>query len=56
MDVKISAQRLGAVFSALDSISVSGYQNVLNLAAAMQLLMEERQELANEANATASPQ
>ena len=33
-------QRQEAVFRALDSITVSGYRNVLNLAASMQIIDE----------------
>ena len=33
-------QRHNAIFKALDSISVSGYKNVLNMAASMQILDE----------------
>lgn len=38
MTITEAKQRQEAVFRALDSISVSGYHNVLNLAASMQIL------------------
>ena len=38
MNISEVQQRHEAVFRALDSISISGYRNVLNLAASMQIL------------------
>lgn len=40
MTISEVKQRQGAVFRALDSITVSGYRNVLNLAASMQIIDE----------------
>ena len=38
MTIKEVKQRQEAVFRALDSVSISGYHNVLNMAASMQIL------------------
>lgn len=39
-------QRLAVIANGLDNISVKGYSNVINMASAMQVIAETRQEIA----------